>query len=417
MFRARLALPRFRLDKDGSGYLEMSEVKSLLDSFYEGDTKAPPYEADALMRLLDTNRDGRISWSEFAAALGARKDSGPDLSLKALSAAAGPPVPGPNVTGTISVLLEGGKEVQIDAAAYMEQLKAEAEVLRKELNMVRLGNALRGGGSWGGRRAGGAIATLVRVADANASSWIQNRDRFTKTHTRARSVNRPRPAWAVVAQPTTRLGLADALFPPRPPRLCQVKNQEVRAELAITSSLSSYVATLPQKQLQLLTGDMSPEVKEAMQMVVKYIFKVSGQWEGSRVVRKLALGGPSSDLLEGELHRCLRTSCSARLHGFAGGVALLAARGLSALVVVNRHLPHIYPYQRMPCPDSRSSLPTNPPSTLERLLLCLPTGPRRRRGQRARLGRGRPSHDRAEQDAAAVHVPAGHRVPTEGSRG
>jgi hypothetical protein len=115
----------------------MSEVKALMDSFYQGDAPAPPYEADALMRLVDTNKDGRISWDEFAAALGARKDSGLDMSLKALSAAADSPVAAPEVTGTISVMLEGGKEVQIDAAAYMEQLKAEAEVLRKELNMVR----------------------------------------------------------------------------------------------------------------------------------------------------------------------------------------------------------------------------------------------------------------------------------------
>lgn len=145
--------PTPRLDEDGSGYLEMGEVQSLMDSFYEGDATAPPYEANALMRLLDANRDGRISWDEFAAALGARKDSGLDPSLKALTGAADGPVTGPQVSGTISVMLEGGKEVQIDAAAYMEQLKAEAEVLRKELNLVRLGAGRGRGEAWlrGGR--------------------------------------------------------------------------------------------------------------------------------------------------------------------------------------------------------------------------------------------------------------------------
>eukprot|EP00967_Tisochrysis_lutea_P102619 scaffold154615_cov34-Tisochrysis_lutea.AAC.3 len=116
----------------------MGEVKSLIDSFYGGSGEAPPYEAEALMRLLDTNRDGRISWDEFSAALGAKNDSARDFPLRALSAAVeGNAVGAPNVTGTITVSLEGGKEVEVDAASYMEQLKAEAEVLRKELNMVR----------------------------------------------------------------------------------------------------------------------------------------------------------------------------------------------------------------------------------------------------------------------------------------
>ena len=72
----------FRLDSDGSGFLEMEEVRSLVSSFYSAESGAPPYEADALMRLLDANRDGRVSWPEFSAALGARKDNLPDFGLK-----------------------------------------------------------------------------------------------------------------------------------------------------------------------------------------------------------------------------------------------------------------------------------------------------------------------------------------------
>eukprot|EP00967_Tisochrysis_lutea_P102618 scaffold154615_cov34-Tisochrysis_lutea.AAC.2 len=70
----------------------------------------------------------------------------------------------------------------------------------------------------------------------------------------------------------------------------QVKKQEARAELATTSSLSSYVATLPEEQLRLLTSDMSPEVKEAMQMVVKYIFKVKA-WGAIYLHRVLGIAG------------------------------------------------------------------------------------------------------------------------------
>ena len=42
----------------------------------------------------------------------------------------------------------------------------------------------------------------------------------------------------------------------------------------MASSLSAYVSALPEDQLTVLTNGMSSEVKEAMQMVVKYIFKV-----------------------------------------------------------------------------------------------------------------------------------------------
>lgn len=84
-----------------------------------------------------------------------------------------------------------------------------------------------------------------------------------------------------------------------------MKKQEARAELATTSSLSAYVATLPQDQLQLLTRDMSPEVKEAMQMVIKYIFKVSG----GGAARALARGGASHQTCEED---CTAISVSLR---------------------------------------------------------------------------------------------------------
>ena len=61
-------------------------------------------------------------------------------ALPALDAAAGTASP-PNVSGTVVVTLDGGREVEVDAAAYMEQLRGEAEALRSELGQLQAGEA------------------------------------------------------------------------------------------------------------------------------------------------------------------------------------------------------------------------------------------------------------------------------------
>lgn len=44
-------------------------MKLLLDDIYEG--SAPSFEVDAFLKFFDTNKDGKISWSEFETGLGA----------------------------------------------------------------------------------------------------------------------------------------------------------------------------------------------------------------------------------------------------------------------------------------------------------------------------------------------------------
>ena len=58
-----------RLDTDGSGYIEISEIQKLFDDVYGG--KAPPVEIKAFLQFFDQNNDGKISWEEFETGLGA----------------------------------------------------------------------------------------------------------------------------------------------------------------------------------------------------------------------------------------------------------------------------------------------------------------------------------------------------------
>ena len=96
----------------------------------------PPFEVDSFMQLVDTDRDGRITWEDFVTALGGDPKKSPPQELLSLPAA-DLVVPEPSVSGTVMVMLEEGKEMQIDAAEYLSELKAEALALRSELEKVQ----------------------------------------------------------------------------------------------------------------------------------------------------------------------------------------------------------------------------------------------------------------------------------------
>lgn len=124
-----------RVDRDRSGFIEPNEVVKLLEDVYKGEV--PPYEASAFLQFFDTDVDGRISWEEFARALGAAEDSldgSVGAAFAALPASSdGGNVAGPKVSGTVTVELEGGETIEMDAQKYMDELKAEAQKLRGEL--------------------------------------------------------------------------------------------------------------------------------------------------------------------------------------------------------------------------------------------------------------------------------------------
>jgi hypothetical protein len=79
-----------KIDDDDSGYIESQEIEALLVEVYSED-ELPAFEVETFLQFFDSNRDGRISWEEFEKGLGVVADSknkkdGKKDDWKALSA-------------------------------------------------------------------------------------------------------------------------------------------------------------------------------------------------------------------------------------------------------------------------------------------------------------------------------------------
>lgn len=120
-----------RIDTDGDGSISTSEVLDLLTSFYEGE--APPnFEVESFMRFFDRNFDGKITWDEFSSALCLGNNVRD--ALTALPPAAGTmPQKRLQVEGRVTVKMEDGQELELDANVYLDGLKKEAAALRQAL--------------------------------------------------------------------------------------------------------------------------------------------------------------------------------------------------------------------------------------------------------------------------------------------
>ena len=174
-----------RVDLDSNGYIEGTEVEQLLREVYGDDV--PSVEVSAFLQLFDTDGDGKISFDEFTMGLGALTTSGGTLPALGSSSGDSESVPSPKLSGTVTVTMDDGSTVEMDANAYMEQLKEEADALRKEL--------------------------------------------------------------------------------------LKAEQQKQQAQLSISSSISSYVASLPEAQLKVLTSGISDDVVAAMRQLVTYILR------------------------------------------------------------------------------------------------------------------------------------------------
>jgi len=158
------------IDLDGSGTIEVSEVGALLDDFYPAGEGAPAFEVAAFVRFFDRRGKGYITWRDFKEGFGMADGSKVYESpfedvLKALPSGDGGDtvmnegetdrgdMVGLSVGGTISLKLESGEEVEVDAVQYIDELKMEAQALRTALLLAaeeeKMGG--RAGGSQAGR--------------------------------------------------------------------------------------------------------------------------------------------------------------------------------------------------------------------------------------------------------------------------
>eukprot|EP00559_Dactyliosolen_fragilissimus_P008881 CAMPEP_0184858614 /NCGR_PEP_ID=MMETSP0580-20130426/3684_1 /TAXON_ID=1118495 /ORGANISM="Dactyliosolen fragilissimus" /LENGTH=582 /DNA_ID=CAMNT_0027354853 /DNA_START=278 /DNA_END=2026 /DNA_ORIENTATION=- len=237
-----------KLDTDNSGYIEASEVEALLSDVYDGDDGAPDYEVEAFLNFFDSNKDGKISWDEFERGLGAyvsnraskKMNSKDNIKVDSAPKPTGLSLPGAyddieyededddekesemdlgeaTISGKIEVDLTDGTTIEIEAKEYVKELKQEAEKLKEAL-----------------RREKGL------PPESNTNSPSPN----TKSNKNADSTN--------------------FLNMPSPP---QSQQQEGRTG---SMGIAGYIASL-QGDVQSLTEGISPEIVEAMKLLINYV--------------------------------------------------------------------------------------------------------------------------------------------------
>ena len=151
-----------RVDTDGSGYIELSEIQNLFKEAYGREDDIPAYEIRAFLEFFDTNEDGKVSWEEFEQGLasaatreeGRRVSAKDDLADKLLASMENSgdasddeeddeaaSTIGENISGTIEIEMESGKIIRVDAEEYMESLKEEARKLKLALRKEKEGPA------------------------------------------------------------------------------------------------------------------------------------------------------------------------------------------------------------------------------------------------------------------------------------
>ena len=136
-----------KLDSDGSGYIEVHEIRQLLADVYHPE-EIPAVEITSFLEFFDSNHDGRISWQEFETGLGIVAESkGPSDPNTALPSQDDEDeeededllLPEPKVSGMIEIEMKNGRVVQVEAREYINELKKEAASLKLALRREQMG--------------------------------------------------------------------------------------------------------------------------------------------------------------------------------------------------------------------------------------------------------------------------------------
>ena len=183
-----------RVDTDGNGYIEVSEIQTLFQEIY-GEEKVPTYEVSAFLEFFDQNQDGKISWDEFekgfGAAMATAKSGKKDFATRMLEGQGYGASEdeeeddaidvNSNVSGTIEIELKDGKVVEVDAKEYMEQLKEEAKKLKEALRKEKMGPGQQNGMS--ANEPAGLIPNNVNSNAMDIASYINSRQGDVKSLT------------------------------------------------------------------------------------------------------------------------------------------------------------------------------------------------------------------------------------------
>lgn len=226
-----------KIDNDNSGYIESKEIEALLKDVYSED-ELPAFEVETFLQFFDSNRDGRISWEEFEKGLGVvadktvannknKKDNGKNgkdgknNDWKALSAS--------EATGV--------DEDENDWDEDEEDDEDEDVVLAEPSVSGMIQIEMKNG----------------KVIEVEAREYIKELKREAKSLKAALS----REQGFGQQQPLQSQSQSQSPMDPSPPR------GEARG-------ISAYIASL-EGDIQSLTKGISPEVVEAMQMLVEFV--------------------------------------------------------------------------------------------------------------------------------------------------
>ena len=205
-----------KLDKDGNGYLEWDEVEAMLAEVYDG--KAPAFEVSTFMEFFDKNGDGRISWEEFEKGFGGMKKNVPSNEYDPDA-----------VWGNLGKALPASEEKVDDDDEEDEELNIGEPTVSGQIK-VQLDDG--------------------RVIEVDAQEFIDDLKQQALELKRELAIEMGE-------------GKSSAKDPNSNPLLgAQPANP--------SGSIARYIASL-QGNIQPLTKGISPEVMEAMKMLIDYV--------------------------------------------------------------------------------------------------------------------------------------------------
>lgn len=211
-----------KLDQDNSGYIESDEVEVLLADVY-GNEGIPPFEVDVFLKFFDSNRDGKISWGEFERGLGVVAEN-----RKKSSGGIASPLPG----------LPGDDDLDDDEEE--EELLGETDVSGNIQIEFKSG----------------------KVLEVSAREYIDELKKEAEALKEALRIEKG-------GLPKQKDGMAPSS--PLPPSGGQGQ----------TGGITGYIASL-QGDFKSLTKDISPDVVDAMKLVVDYVIDGGPSSRGNR---------------------------------------------------------------------------------------------------------------------------------------